>query len=760
MSDVNVLKAQKYLNAMFGGHPSWVRLEEDGYTGTLVMQGIIRAFQIENNVGDVTGTVGPLTISKMKSLGVIEKMNPEDEGRVNVCLIQCALFCKGYNAGGITGIYYNAGVAAVSQLQSDAGLEVTGKIDWKVWQGLLSLNWFKLTVGGNETIRLIQQQLNGDWSNVIGVGPCDGVVSRYTAFALIGALQAAEGVTTELITNINSVNFGNATTASFENFPGTLNRNNNSSEYVPFNKLVQYGLYFNGYDPERFDGIYDSNVENQVTRFQEFYALTSGGLITLGEVNVSTMKSLLTSKGDTSRSARACDCATVLNQQQAFDLKAAGYTHVGRYLTGYVGNHIPKYLTPEEVTYIENAGLNVFPIYQAGGYNLEYFQNLSQGAIDAQNAIQAAENIGIPNNTIIYFAVDFDCYEHQIDQYIIPYFRRINLAFRSQTNRKNYRVGIYGPRYVCTKVSNMGLAVTSFVADMSTGFSCNMGFPIPKNWAFDQFFETSFTSIPSFPIDKDAFSGRDNGIIWFDPVPSKTEEEIREENLMVEVEKLRTKYVYDVLEPLGYVDKIMDTGLIYNTEIYLGTYLLPTGTITISAEISTEVREPATTEYSIPIDMDNSGNLTIGCQNQIASLVTELNVFESEDGLKFEKMLSEIALSVRFGNIILSAPLLTDNCYEISVCIGTDDLLPNESNIDSGISVEIIFKIEADKDNRFNVEEFVFTDALDMVVMGAAVVFYGITMISASGVSSVALASYLLAMGLITAISSDDTDEV
>ena len=203
------------------------------------------------------------------------------------------------------------------------------------------MNWFKLTAGGNETIRLIQQQLNEDWSNVIGVGPCDGVVSRYTAFALIGALQAAEGVTTELITNINSVNFGNATTASFENFPGTLNRNNNFSEYVPFNKLVQYGLYFNGYDPGRFDGIYDSNVENQVIRFQEFYALTSGDLITLGEVNVSTMKSLLTSKGDTSRSARACDCATVLNQQQAFDLKAAGYTHVGRYLTGSLW-----YLTP------------------------------------------------------------------------------------------------------------------------------------------------------------------------------------------------------------------------------------------------------------------------------------------------------------------------------------------------------------------------------------------------------------------------------
>ena len=48
---------------------------------------------------------------------------------------------------------------------------------------------------------------------------------------------------------------------------------------------------------------------------------------------------------------------------------------------------------------------------------------------------------------------------------------------------------IYAPRYVCTKISEHGLAEASFVADMSTGFSCNLGFPIPLNWAFDQFYE-------------------------------------------------------------------------------------------------------------------------------------------------------------------------------------------------------------------------------------------------------------------------------
>ena len=43
MSDQNVKAAQKYLNAMFGGHKDWVKLDEDGKTGTAVMQGIIRA---------------------------------------------------------------------------------------------------------------------------------------------------------------------------------------------------------------------------------------------------------------------------------------------------------------------------------------------------------------------------------------------------------------------------------------------------------------------------------------------------------------------------------------------------------------------------------------------------------------------------------------------------------------------------------------------------------------------------------------------
>ena len=62
MSDEYVLKSQKYLNSMYGGHPSWVTLQENGNTGTLMMEGLIRAFQIENNVPNATGYLGPYTV--------------------------------------------------------------------------------------------------------------------------------------------------------------------------------------------------------------------------------------------------------------------------------------------------------------------------------------------------------------------------------------------------------------------------------------------------------------------------------------------------------------------------------------------------------------------------------------------------------------------------------------------------------------------------------------------------------------------------
>lgn len=746
MSDSNVLKAQKYLNSMFGGHKEWVAIDEDGVTGTATMQGIIRAFQIQNGISNITGVVGPATIKKMKELGVIEKMNPKDKSDINICLIQCALFCKGYNAGGITGIYYTTGVSAIREMQVDAGIPVTGKIDWKVWMGLLSMNWFKLVLRGDATTRMIQKQLNEDWSDIIGVGPCDGIVSRQTALSLIGALQAAEGVTTELIVNLNSVNFGNATTS---NFPNCLKKNQNSDKYMPYNKLVQYGLYFNGYDPGRFDGIFDGTTAEQIIKFQEFYALTGIDLIREGEVNVSTMKSLLTSKGDINRKAKACDCSTILNLQQARALKTAGFTHVGRYLTGYVGSeHTPKFMTLDELSNIKDAGLAVFPIYQDGGYYLKYFQNSSQGTIDAQIAILAAERIGIPANATIYFAVDFDCYEYQMNAFIIPYFRKISLVFNSEKNVKNYKVGIYAPRYICTKVSELGYANTSFVADMSTGFSCNLGYPIPLNWAFDQFYEETFSATPSFNIDKVAYSGRDTGVLTFDAVQKKNDEEIEEENRKVLVEIAKTQYVYDVLDPLGYLDKVMEVGLSYDKEISLGEYTVGNTIVDISTVISTEIKNIADTDYNIKIAIDNAGNLTTGCQSQIVEITKGIDLGELGNGDIFCDVLKNIALSVKSGNIIMKCQYLTPKQIKMSICVSSGNLVTDDHDIETSISVEIDFTytINDSNDNQFDAESFATATIKALAVITVVAV---ICLVASTGVG--ALAEFLTSGGFLLA---------
>ena len=654
MADENVRKAQKYLNSMYGHRSEWVKLDEDGMTGTGTCKGIIRAFQIENGISPVTGTVGNITLNKMRSLSDISKMNANDPGNPNVCILQCALFVKGYNAGGITGVYYTTGVNAVKQYQSDAGLPVTGIIDWKVWMGLVSINWFKKTNDGDKMIVKIQQQLNAEWSDIIGVGPCDGIVSRFTSYALIAALQAAEGIYTSFIGSIDKRNFGDQTVAKF---PGVLKQGKNGS-YVKYNKLVQYGLYLNGYDAGRFDGNFDSSIKSKVEAFQEFYALTGIGLVTSGEVNCATMKSLLTSKGDTGRKAKACDCSTVLNKQQALDIKNAGYQVVGRYLTG-TANGKRKFITFEEIKNIESAGLRVFPIYQDGGYKVQYFQNLRQGIVDAHTAITAAKRIGVPDGTTIYFAVDFDCYDYQMKSFIVPYFKKLNLVFNSETNNKKYKVGIYAPRYICSYISKKGLAKYSFVADMSSGYSCNLGYRIPKNWAFDQFFEFNertggqFPSSPSFDLDKVGYSGSDKGITTFDKMPYMSPDQLAEKNSNIILDIQRDQYVYNVFEPLGYLDKVYNSSLTYKKEFLLDTILLNGLTIKITAEVSGTL----TTNFDstpITIDLNNEGELTASCEAEIEGMIAgmEIKDFKNIDIINSTiNDLKDVAKSVTSGQI-------------------------------------------------------------------------------------------------------------
>ncbi|NFI57136.1 DUF1906 domain-containing protein [Clostridium botulinum] len=68
-------------------------------------------------------------------------------------------------------------------------------------------------------------------------------------------------------------------------------------------------------------------------------------------------------------------------------------------------------------------GLKVVPIFEVGGYRLDYF-NYNQGIADAHSAMLTSTNLGFGKDTIIYFAVDFDALDYNVTNNILPYLKK------------------------------------------------------------------------------------------------------------------------------------------------------------------------------------------------------------------------------------------------------------------------------------------------------------------------------------------------
>lgn len=134
-------------------------------------------------------------------------------------------------------------------------------------------------------------------------------------------------------------------------------------------------------------------------------------------------------------------------------------------------------------------------------------------AAAATNAYQAATALGLPFGTVIYFSVDYDATDDDMASAIIPHFQGIQASMNS-IGGPQYAVGVYGTRNTCSTLYAQGLATRSFASDMSTGYSGNLGFPLPDNWAFDQIATITLDDgeSDSVEIDNDLVSGWDPGI--------------------------------------------------------------------------------------------------------------------------------------------------------------------------------------------------------------------------------------------------------
>lgn len=532
LGDPMVYLTQRWLNQEYGDVDGFGSVPENGKTGWNTVYGLLRALQHELGITSLANSFGPTTTSLYSQNLLCRQDGVTDR---KFAILQGALWCKGYNPGYnvyetsdgtvvFEGVFDETVEQAIIELKEDAGLiNPDGIVTVNVMKALMSMDSFKLlsSYGGTAEIREMQQRLNQKYEAYTGLTPCDGVYGRNTNKALIFALQAEEG----LPTSVANGNFGNTTklccpeipyvrnSTAARRYPGTSSGSYyTSSQISSITELLQFALLANGFDAGEIDGVFDLGTQQAMRAFQKKMSVPQ-----TGKVDKTTWLSLFISCGDTSRSALAADCATILTTAKAKTLYDNGYRYIGRYLTGTYNGGISKAITREEAQIIFDAGLNFFPIYQTSANGNSYFTP-EKGIADANAAITVAMSLGVPANTIIYFAVDYDCLDYQITTNVIPYFQKVHEVM----SKSIYRTGIYGTRNACTRVSNMGYACSSFVGDMSTGFSGNLGFSMPDNWAFDQFYTTSIGSGDGYlEIDKDGFSGRDHGVSRLEEVATE-----------------------------------------------------------------------------------------------------------------------------------------------------------------------------------------------------------------------------------------------
>lgn len=477
--DSRVLQTQEWLNKTYGKVAGFPSVVEDGITGNSTFRALIYALQLEIGVNSPNGTFGNETLSKCPTL--TESIIPDSDIPRNIIFIlQGSLWCKGISPKGFTGIFGPFTANAIYEFQMAAGITADKVVYPYVLQGIMNTDGysFKSTDDVYDTYRHeVQLGLNKYYGSRIGLIAPNGIWERKSHKNLIKAIQLEWGTTVDGA-------FGDGTLSKAP----TLSKN--TSGYTNSKRLLQWCLTINGFYPGSFSGIFDTNTYNSLYAFQQFVCLAADGIC-----GKQGWASLITSRGSSDRKATALDTSKKITLANATAIKNAGYTDIGRYLTNTPNSTFDKAMTYEELEILKSVGLNVFPIFQTRGNEASYFTAV-QGHSDALTAKEAAENFGFPSTATIYFCVDYDVLMADVESKIIPYFTSVKAKLGNA-----YKIGTYGPRYICTKLAEMNLSTSSFVCDMSSGFTCNIGQKMPENWAYDQFAEISTSA--------SAFSGMD-----------------------------------------------------------------------------------------------------------------------------------------------------------------------------------------------------------------------------------------------------------
>lgn len=499
---------QKYLNETYGANHPEFKVDVDGIPGIGTLRAITAGAQIELGYtgNDIDGVYGDAMAADIPD---ITPDTDEDANEKFIKLVQCGLRCKGYRASTADssgfGKYNLITRSGVDALRSDAnytfyrkgsgGTEDGGTdvVDSQVWKGLCRQMDFVKLPAADDNIREIQRYLNLNYQPSTGLNPADGVVTPTTSRALIKAVQSQIGV--------NPDGFWGDEVAS--HLPSELTSSSSSA----WRDLITFALYINGYGVDVTDPNWSENLGNAF-EFAKFMLLAIDASPS-DNITASTIAALFVSYGNQNRGKTTMpaestppprygiDLATKLNGisktlvNPEAGLGKLGPEFVARYMQNAPQPVHDKELTPEEIEQVFSHRLTngsyttpigIVPIWQTSANSLDYFTP-EQGTKDARLAKDRGDELGIPNDITVYFAVDYDAYGDDIGT-IVSYFTRLNTENEAIGGRP---IGVYGPRLVCNEVSSSGGATASFVANLSYGWSSNIGQPMPTNWALDQY---------------------------------------------------------------------------------------------------------------------------------------------------------------------------------------------------------------------------------------------------------------------------------
>ena len=412
--------------------------------------------------------------------------------------IRRAMWCKGYHGGDVYDEQYGDGILSkgLNNLIRDAGLQDIPEfnndtINFKLLKAIFSVDAYVLIESkGNPIIREMQQTMNKYTYKYIGIYPCDGIPQAKLIRQIVWYMQ--------IVSNDPSDMDGEFGDKTLQNYLNNLNKNSNSFQYIESVKILECLLNVNRIGT-LLTGKLSESTFKMIRQFKTLANLDDPKQLTKNnDITKELVAGLLRSCGLKSRKTICCDTSFIINQDNIKYLKSEGYSIIGRYISGTVSNR-SKALTPGEINLLRNNNFEIFLIFQEGASNkLDYFKDSSAGERDGNKININMKLLNIPENNVVFVAIDCDMYEDDFIKYIVPYMEKIN-----QTVKK-YRIGVYCSRLGCHILKERNLASAFFISGASYGFCGNYGITLPDLWHFEQF--KTDLKIGNLQIDKVAIS--------------------------------------------------------------------------------------------------------------------------------------------------------------------------------------------------------------------------------------------------------------